>query len=751
MSTRSYISLLMHALLLCLVAAPLHISAAEPARLHIDAREDPLLLPYAADILWERSLTDLQGILHHPVRVLWSTKDSLTASGLLFGYNFPSYLADPSMLIAVRWPGITIVDENPVRLLLSDLAVLPTPDSVPLTVAGTGVRNDTGFVFFYQPGEERYREHFLVAGEDRTGDGRWVGNLPIVRTVDLNRDGIAEPLIFVSASRDGAPRELMCVDPLSGNITWRLSIMSGVTTTRGIYLRDQEPRILFTTSCPGQGFTDSLFLDSYSYFVALNSDGSVATRKIVARYPEQAEMVYDDRVDQAFLYHTLEPTEDVPAAESAVTSPRLSVLSPDGTVSRTIALTEQFNPLWLHDYVPGGRRELYSLSATGVIRVFDSSLTLLAESGQSTLTGFTGYGPALPDHPITFMASDTRNFTALLSASFELLAVLPTMSYYEIIDQLQMHDSVVIAVSAPLAHISLLRLRPRPFLEYVSILFTRYRHYVLAILFSLLVGLVVVNYYRLRTRKNLDIISEQKAEIERTHEALQAAQQKIIETEKYRQAQDIAGGFAHEIRNALLPAQVAHAKLMQRHADDAETIGRAEHAVRRALDLTGLVAAYTRLDIVEHARLLTLGPLVRSTLEDFHLRFEDDQITVTVEGDESLPVHADPEHLRLLLSNLLANACDALAGRDTRTITIELDREDARARIAVTDSGSGIDPAVLLHLFNPFVSTKPRDGHGLGLSLVKRIVTLYGGEVLAENRIEGGARVTITLPLARSG
>ena len=720
---------------------------ADVPRLEIDVGDDAQLLPYAAEVLWERSFENQKVPAHHPVRVLWPMGDSADRAGVLFCYNMPTYLLEPSMIIVQRWPGFKIVDENPVKLCLSDVSVLPVPDSVPLTVIGTGMRNDSGFFFSYQPIGEVYREYFLVAGHNRGGTGEWNGRLPIVLNSDIDQDGVVDPLVFVSAGRDGLPRELIRIAPLSGGVEWRLHVTSLVQTIQNGLSAAQEPYVTFVTSCPGQGYADSLFDDRYSYFVTITPEGQVVTQLIVGTYPESAEIMYDSTADLFYLYHTIMPTADSLIGETTTPIPRLSVIASSGEVLQTIQLTEKCKPMMLHDYRPGGGRELYTLSVTGVIRIYDSSLNLLAESDQSTLGGFLGLGPPLPGHPKTFALRDSRKFVALFNESFEKLAILPDLTYYEVMSSFESEDSTVIAVSLPADNIRILRLRPRRFMELVSVLFNRYRNYIMAVLFSLLVGLVIVNYYRVRTRKNLLIISDQKAEIERTHKALQEAQEKIIQAEKYLQAQDIAGGFAHEIRNALLPAQIVHQRLRNRHGDDAETINRAEHAVRRALDLIDHIARYTKLETVERAEPLVLGAVLQSVLADLRLRMEEEGITVIVEGQEPLQVHADLEHVRILFSNLLTNSCDAVATQAVREITVQLTREASQALVAVRDSGGGIDPAILPRMFSPFVSSKPRDGHGLGLSLVHRIVSLYEGTVWAENLTAGGAKVSFTLPL----
>jgi signal transduction histidine kinase len=95
--------------------------------------------------------------------------------------------------------------------------------------------------------------------------------------------------------------------------------------------------------------------------------------------------------------------------------------------------------------------------------------------------------------------------------------------------------------------------------------------------------------------------------------------------------------------------------------------------------------------------------------------------------------------------NLLQNAADAMAGGETRRITVVTSRDQDRVRVSVADSGPGLTPEAASHLFEPFFTTKP-EGLGLGLSLSRGFVEAHGGRLWAEST-PGGARFAFTLPV----
>jgi signal transduction histidine kinase len=127
-------------------------------------------------------------------------------------------------------------------------------------------------------------------------------------------------------------------------------------------------------------------------------------------------------------------------------------------------------------------------------------------------------------------------------------------------------------------------------------------------------------------------------------------------------------------------------------------------------------------------------------------------VTLDVVLDPALPrIVADRGRLRQLLHNLLTNAVEALEGQPVGEISVRTRLTErggeAVAEVAVEDNGPGFQRDLVGQMFDPYVTTKAR-GTGLGLAIVRKIVEEHGGNVEAENRGQGGARVRVELPLS---
>jgi signal transduction histidine kinase/CheY-like chemotaxis protein len=166
------------------------------------------------------------------------------------------------------------------------------------------------------------------------------------------------------------------------------------------------------------------------------------------------------------------------------------------------------------------------------------------------------------------------------------------------------------------------------------------------------------------------------------------------------------------------------------------------------LDLSGVATASLRLDL----QAVEPAALIKAAILALRPRAERKSIRVQAVLDESVtPLIADAHRLSQVVANLVANAIK-FTPRGGH-VEVHLERAGVLARIRVTDSGAGIGPEVLPHLFEPFYqadcsSTRAHGGLGVGLALVKDLVELHGGHVHAESPgREKGATFTVDLPL----
>ncbi|GLR84520.1 sensor histidine kinase [Bradyrhizobium iriomotense] len=116
----------------------------------------------------------------------------------------------------------------------------------------------------------------------------------------------------------------------------------------------------------------------------------------------------------------------------------------------------------------------------------------------------------------------------------------------------------------------------------------------------------------------------------------------------------------------------------------------------------------------------------------------------------ALRVRGDPVQLQQVILNLIINAIDAISETEAkvREVTVTTALSGSFAEIRIGDSGPGIAAGDLKNIFNPFFTTKPQ-GMGMGLAIARTIIEAHRGQIAAENRLSGGALLTIRLPLTR--
>jgi two-component system CheB/CheR fusion protein len=178
-------------------------------------------------------------------------------------------------------------------------------------------------------------------------------------------------------------------------------------------------------------------------------------------------------------------------------------------------------------------------------------------------------------------------------------------------------------------------------------------------------------------------------------------------------------------------------------------VGLLSRLVNDLLDLTRISRGKVRLHLVP----VELTGLLRQTAADHAPLFDAHDVRLELAlGDTPLWMEADPARLAQAVGNLLANAVKFSRAGGRVTVSVERDAAD-RAVVKVRDEGVGIAPELLGHLFEPFTQAdttldRTRSGLGLGLSLVRDLVTLHGGAAAAPSEGPGrGAELVLWLPL----
>jgi two-component system nitrogen regulation sensor histidine kinase NtrY len=229
---------------------------------------------------------------------------------------------------------------------------------------------------------------------------------------------------------------------------------------------------------------------------------------------------------------------------------------------------------------------------------------------------------------------------------------------------------------------------------------------------------------------------------------LLAARNALAEAEREAAWREVARRLAHEFKNILTPMSLSLHRLRRRAdqvpAEHRDAVSESLTAMDQALsDLTRLAEQFSQYARLPEPRFerLDLGRVV----DEAARLHEPERVAVAVTPPASpLPVSADRLLLSRAVHNLLLNACEA--SPDGATVEVHTIAERGQAVVEILDRGPGLAPEVRERLFEPYISTKAR-GSGLGLSLVRDIVTGHGGTVSLTDRQGGGARACLSLPL----
>lgn len=213
---------------------------------------------------------------------------------------------------------------------------------------------------------------------------------------------------------------------------------------------------------------------------------------------------------------------------------------------------------------------------------------------------------------------------------------------------------------------------------------------------------------------------------------------------------ELAAGLAHEIRNPL--ASITGSSQMLREAAEIPETSRTllDIIARESTRLNGLISDFLAYagPKTKHVGTVDLRPMVAEVVEAVRAgEAREKNVHVVGVATDGLHVEGDAEQLKQVVWNLVRNAIEATPAGGTVTVELftQVRHRQQYAVMMVSDTGTGIDPAIIAKIFNPFFTSKA-EGTGLGLSISQRIVHYHRGFIEARSTPGAGSVFSVFLP-----
>lgn len=272
-------------------------------------------------------------------------------------------------------------------------------------------------------------------------------------------------------------------------------------------------------------------------------------------------------------------------------------------------------------------------------------------------------------------------------------------------------------------------------------------------------GLLVTSQ---RERDTLDRLNQDLAreirERTKVQTRLQKAQQELKQTSKLAALGQLATSVSHELGQPLsaMKTYIAGARLPTGVPSAADTSNDESDEVYERLDRLVDRMSETTRQLKFFARRggeafddVNLADVIAGALETMRPAIRAQSVELEcVNAMEAVIIRGGRMRLEQVLINVIGNALDAMSQTDDKELMIILEKDAAKARIRVLDTGEGLSGGKEINIFEPFVTTKASgEGLGLGLAISAGIVGEHGGTLSARNRSSGGAEFILELPM----
>ncbi len=280
------------------------------------------------------------------------------------------------------------------------------------------------------------------------------------------------------------------------------------------------------------------------------------------------------------------------------------------------------------------------------------------------------------------------------------------------------------------------------------------------------IAAILVNRFVMENRRQVERLETLSKQLEETNRELRRAEAEARRAERLAALGQLSAGLAHEIRNPLGVIKGSAEMLSQKVAGSqplvAELAGYISSEVNR---LNALVVRF--LDFARPSKLETrperISEIVDHALESAAASFPNAKVKIERQYAPGLPeIQADRQLCEQVFVNLITNALQAMEGQPGSlkgtpdgtlngmlrlSIAPEVSNGGPGVCVTVEDSGPGVPPELREQIFNPFFTSK-KDGVGLGLSIVAKIVDDHRGTIRLDSDTTKGARFRVFFPQA---
>ena len=246
-----------------------------------------------------------------------------------------------------------------------------------------------------------------------------------------------------------------------------------------------------------------------------------------------------------------------------------------------------------------------------------------------------------------------------------------------------------------------------------------------------------------------ELVAERTKELHEAQREKERMLDQLIQAEKMTAVGTLVSGIGHEINNPLYVLFSAAEALRdendldQCHAYSHEILKQAKNIAATVKSLSRYAQPGSRHDLEQ----LDITTSVAEAVQLAQRTANGNQIDFSITNDPSPEVLAKSEDIQHVLFNIVRNAIQAMDGKGR--IEIHTTQEEDWVRVSIQDNGPGIPDENLKRIFDPFFTTKgPDEGEGLGLYIVRQIISRYQGTIEVDNAVVGGTRFVIRFPFA---